>query len=288
MKYKDGKKEVESDVQQKYGDTNYIKLYGLKLLAGNNFGQSDTVNAFLINETYAHILGFQQPEKLVGKYIEWNNKQIIINGVVTDFHERSLHEPIKPLVIGSWAKNTRNISIALQPQNEASTAWKNTISQIENAWKEVYPNDDFEYHFFDEELAKYYDSEQHIADLLKWATGLAVFISSLGLLGLVIFSTNMRTKEIGVRKVLGASMAQIVTIISKEFIILIAFAFIIAAPLAYIGMYRWLQNFAYHTEISWWIFLLGVTVMIAIAMITLGYQTIRAAMANPVKSLRSE
>jgi ABC-type lipoprotein release transport system permease subunit len=288
MKYKDGKKEIETNVEQKYGDTNYIKLYGLKLIAGNNLKQSDSVDAFILNETYAHILGFHQPEKLVGKYIEWGNKQIIIKGVVSDFHERSLHEPIKPLVIGSWAKNTRNISIALQPQNESGTSWKNTIGQIEKAWKEVYPKDDFEYHFFDEELAKYYDSEQHISDLLKWATGLAVFISSLGLLGLVIYSTNIRTKEIGIRKVLGASVAQIAVLISWEFIILIAFAFIIAAPVAYIGMYKWLQNFAYHTEISWWIFLLGVSVMIVIALLTLGYQTIRAAKANPVKSLRSE
>ena len=288
MKYRDGKKEIETNVEQKYGDTNYIKLYGLNLIAGNNLEQSDTVNAFILNETYAHILGFHQPEKLVGKYIEWNNKQIIIKGIVTDFHERSLHEPIKPLVIGSWAKNTRNISIALQPQNESGTAWKNTIGQIEKAWKEVYPKDDFEYHFFDEQLAKYYDSEQHIADLLKWATGLAIFISSLGLLGLVIYSTNIRTKEIGVRKVLGASVSQIVIIISKEFFLLIAFAFMIAAPIAYAGMYRWLENFAYHTKISWWIFLLGVSVMIVIAVLTLGYQTIRAAKANPVKSLRSE
>ena len=288
MKYRDGKKEIETNVEQKYGDTNYIKLYGLNLIAGNNLEPSDTVNAFIMNETYAHILGFHQPEKLVGKYIEWNNKQIIIKGIVSDFHERSLHEPIKPLVIGSWAKNTRNISIALQPQNESGTAWKNTIGQIEKAWKEVYPKDDFEYHFFDEQLAKYYDSEQHIADLLKWATGLAIFISSLGLLGLVINSTNIRTKEIGVRKVLGASVTKIVIIISKEFFLLIAFAFIIAAPIAYIGMYKWLENFAYHTKISWWIFLLGVSVMIVIAVLTLGYQTIRAAKANPVKSLRSE
>ena len=121
-----------------------------------------------------------------------------------------------------------------------------------------------------------------------WATALAVFISCLGLLGLVIYTTTQRTKEIGVRKVLGASVAQIVTMISKDFLLLIVVAFVIAAPLAWFGMNKWLENFAYRTSISWWIFLLGAGVMIIIALFTLGFQTIKAAMANPVKSLRTE
>jgi putative ABC transport system permease protein len=288
MKYKDGKKEIETDVQQKFGDTNYIKLYGLKLRAGTNLAQSDTVNAFIINETYAHILGFQQPQQAIGKYIDWSSKKIPIQGVVADFHQRSMHEPIKPLAMGSWANSERNISIALQPKNEAGTTWKTAISKIEKAWKEVYPQDEFEYRFFDEDIAKYYTAEQHISSLLKWSTGLAVFISCLGLLGLVIYTTTQRTKEIGVRKVLGATITQIVTMISKEFIILVLLAFVIAVPLAWMGMYKWLENFAYKTGISWWIFLLGGFTMVGIALITLCFQTIKAASANPVESLRSE
>jgi putative ABC transport system permease protein len=176
----------------------------------------------------------------------------------------------------------------LQPQNEAGTAWKSGIAKIEKAWKEIYSKEDFEYQFYDESIAKYYDAEQHTSSLLMWATGLAVFISCLGLLGLVIYTTTQRTKEIGVRKVLGASITQIVTMISKDFILLVLLAFVIAAPLAWIGMNKWLDNFAYRTEISWWIFLSGGLVMIFIALITLSFQTIRAAMMNPVKSLRSE
>jgi putative ABC transport system permease protein len=288
MKYKDGRKEIETDVQQKYGDTNYIKLYGLKLLAGKNIGQTDTVKSYIINETYAHILGFQQPQQAIGKYIEWENKQVPIQGVVSDFNQKSLHEPIRPLVIGGWANVQRNISIALQPQNESGTTWKTAIDKIEKAWKAIYPEEDFTYSFFDEDIAKYYKAEQNISSLLKWATGLAVFISCLGLLGLVIYTTTQRTKEIGVRKVLGASVVQIVGMITKDFILLVLIAFVIAAPLAWLGMHKWLENFAYRTDISWWIFLLGGSIMVIVALLTLAFQTIRAAMMNPVKSLRTE
>ena len=288
IKYKDGKKEIETDVQQKYGDTNYIKLYHIRLLAGTNIEQTDTVKSFLINETYARILGFQQPEQAIGKYLEWSEKKIPIVGVVADFHQKSLHEPIKPLVIASWENTERTISVAFQSHKERSNAWNLAIAKIEKAWKEVYPADDFEYSFFDEDIAKFYQAEQNISSLLIWATGLAIFISCLGLLGLVIYTTTQRTKEIGVRKVLGASIAQIVGLISRDFMLLVLFAFVIAAPLAGIGMYKWLQNFAYRTDISWWIFLLGGSFMIFIAMVTLAFQTIKAAMANPVKSLRSE
>ncbi|MBL7763803.1 MAG: FtsX-like permease family protein, partial [Chitinophagaceae bacterium] len=288
MKYKDGKKEIETDVQQKYGDSNYIPLYKLKLLAGVNNEQSDTVKSFVINETYSRILGFANPQQAIGKYINWSDKQVPIVGVVRDFNQLSLHEPIKPLVIGCMANNQINVAIALQPQQPGSNSWKTAISKIEKLWKEVYPEDDFEYSFFDENLRKYYEAEQNISTLLIWSTGLAIFISCLGLLGLVIYTTTQRTKEIGVRKVLGASVPNIVALISKEFILLVIIAFIIAAPLAWLGMNKWLENFAYRTAISWWIFIAAGLSMVLIALITLAFQTIKAAIANPVKSLRTE
>ena len=288
MKYNDGKKEIETDVQQKYGDTNYVKLYQLKLLAGSNIGASDTVSGFIINKTYSNILGFKQPGEAIGKYLEWDNKKIPITGVVSDFHQKSLHEPIKPLVIGSWSQTERTISMALRSRNDDYNTWKTAINKIEKAWKQVYSKDDFEYRFFDEDIAKFYQAEQHVADLLMWATGLAIFISCLGLLGLVIYTTAQRTKEIGVRKVLGASVTQIMSLITKDFIRLVMIAFAIAAPIAWIGMNKWLENFAYRTDISWWIFLSGGAVMIVIALVTLSFQTVKAAVANPVKSLRSE
>jgi ABC-type antimicrobial peptide transport system permease subunit len=288
IKYKDGKKEIETQVQLKYADTNYIKLYGLKLLAGTNIEQTDTITCYVINETYAHILGFQKPEQSVGKYLDFDDKLIPIKGVVADFNQSSLHEQIKPLAIASLSDRERNISIALQPQSEGDNTWKAAISKIQDAFKEVYPQDDFEYRFFDEDIAKYYTAEQNISSLLMWSTGLAIFISCLGLLGLVIYTTTQRTKEIGVRKVLGASIAQIVGMITKEFVLLVLFAFVIAAPIAWIGMNRWLENFAYRTDISWWIFLCGGATMVFISLFTLSFQTIKAAIASPVKSLRTE
>jgi ABC-type antimicrobial peptide transport system permease subunit len=288
VKYKDGKKEVETDVQHKFADTNYIQLYQLKLLTGHNYAQSDTVREFLINETYARILGFQRFQDAIGKFIEWSDKKIPVAGVVADFNQKSLHEPIKPLMIGSWDNTQRTVNIALQPQNSSGTTWKTAIAKVEKAFKEVYPKDDFDYKFFNEDIAKYYERERNISSLLKWATGLAIFISCLGLLGLVIYTTTQRMKEIGVRKVLGASVSQIVTLISKDFLGLIVLAFVAAIPLSWIAMHKWLENFAYRTEISWWIFITTGAVMLTIAMVTLGFQTIKAAIANPVKSLRSE
>jgi ABC-type antimicrobial peptide transport system permease subunit len=166
--------------------------------------------------------------------------------------------------------------------------WKESIAKMGKIYKQVYPGEEFKYEFFDESIANAYGDEQNISNLLKWATGLTVFISCLGLLGLVIYTTNHRTKEIGVRKVLGASVAQIVSILSRDFVKLVAIAFIIATPLAWWALQNWLDNFAYRTTMSWWVFVVSGLGMIAIALITLSAQTIRAAMANPVNSLRSE
>lgn len=288
MKYKDGKKETETDVQLKMIDTSFLSLYRMKLLAGANMLSSDTGNAFIINETYAKILGFKTPGDAIGKYIEWNNKQMPIAAVAANFHQKSMHEIIKPLALVNNLKQCRTFNIALQPQNPAGTTWKTAIAGIEKAWKEVYPEDDFDYHFLDDSLAQYYTAEKHISSLLLWATGLAVAISCLGLLGLVIYITHQRTKEIGVRKVIGASVTQLVTLLSKDFLQLVVIAFIIAVPVAWWGANKWLQNFAYKTEISWWVFLSGGMIMFATALLVLGIRTFKAASANPVESLRTE
>lgn len=288
MKYKDGKKEIETDVQIKLGDTNFLKLYQMKLLAGTYLEPSDTVRQLIINQTYSKTLGFQNPQDAIGKLIEWDGKQVPIVAVAADFHQQSLRTPIKPIIISSWANPSRTFNIALQPQNADGTVWKSAIAKIEKTWKEVYPDDDFEYSFLSEDIAKYYDSEKNVVRLLSWATGLAIFISCLGLLGLVIFITVQRTKEIGVRKVIGASVSQIVSLLSKDFLKLVLIAFVVAVPIAWWGAHKWLDNFAYKTELSWWIFLIGGVVMALLALITISIQTIRAALANPVDSLRTE
>jgi putative ABC transport system permease protein len=284
MHYQDDKKKLATIVQVKMGDSNYIKLYGLKLLAGNYLQQSDTIKEYIINETYAHILGFQDPQQAIGKYIEGAP----IAGVVSDFHQQSLHQKIQPIAIGCISQEEYVFNIALQRQDAQGAVWKTAINQIKKAFKEVYPEDDFQYAFIDESIAKYYRSEQNISRLLIWSTGMSVFISCFGLLGLVIFISNQRTKEIGVRKILGASVSQIVSLLSKDFLKLIVIAFIISLPPAWYAANKWLANFAYRIDLSLWIFIAGGLIMLSFAFLVLGIKTFRAASANPVKSLRTE
>ncbi|WP_428331290.1 FtsX-like permease family protein [Mucilaginibacter sp.] len=287
--YKDGKKEIKTDLQTKTGDENYIKVYGIKLLAGRNITMADTASGMLINSNYAHILGFKDVKQAIGKMIDFGKKKQIV-GVIADFHQASLHAAIKPLAIYPSAKfNNGTIHIALRPQTANDGGdWKKAIAAIGETWKQVYPDDDFDYHFFDETVAKFYNTEQHTSTLLTWATGLSIFISCLGLLGLAIYTTNQRTKEIGVRKVLGASVAQIVTLLSTELIWLILLAFVVVTPIAWYAMNKWMESFVDRTAISWWIFAISGAAMLLAAVFTSSFQTIRAAIANPVKSLRSE
>jgi hypothetical protein len=249
--------------------------------------QSDTTNAVVINDTYAKRLGFLDPQKAVGKQLKWNSNPFIV-GVVADFHPRSLHEPIKPILIANGTNRARCFNIELQPEVVSGSSWPHTIAAIESAWKSVYPNDDFEYHFIDDTIAKFYDAEKYTARLLLWSTGLTIFISCLGLLGLIIYITNVRTKEIGIRKVIGASVMQIIVLLSRDFMKLIALAILIALPIAWWGGRKWLDNYAYRTDISWWIFAAGGGLLLAIALLILCLRTFRAAVVNPVESLRSE
>ena len=287
MTYNDGKKDIHTDVQLLKADTSYMLLYGLKLLAGRNLIPGpDSPHQLVINRNYAQQLGFFKSEDALGKTIKDGN---IIVGVMEDFHQASLHKAIRPVALTPG--NDYFIAcfhIALQNTPAARANWKATLAAVEKAYKDIYPGESFEYQFFDESIAKFYVAEQHTASLLRWATGLTIFISCLGLLGLVIFTTSLRTKEIGVRKVLGASVAQIVSLLSKDFVKLVCIAFVIAVPIAWYGTHRWMENFAYRTTVSWWTYLLSGLAMLMIALLTLGIQTIRAANANPVKSLRTE
>ncbi len=289
IKFNKEGKDIETTVEVKQADTNYISLYKLKLLSGRNLYQSDTAAEFLVNESYARFLGFQNPADIIGKFVNMGrHEKAPVVGLIADFHSKSTQELIHPLVLDCEAKYHSNFSILLGPKGENTNAWKTTIGKIEKAWNEVYPEEEFKYDFFDDSIAKFYREEQRTSKLLNWCTGLAIFISCLGLLGLVIYITTQRTKEIGVRKVLGATVSQIVALLSKDFIQWVLVAFIIAAPSAWWVMHKWLQNYAYRTSISWWVFGSCGIAMIIIALLTLSFQTIRSATANPVKSLRTE
>ncbi|HWB27248.1 MAG TPA: ABC transporter permease [Chitinophagaceae bacterium] len=283
IKYTDGKKEVKENVQVRWGDENYLKVYQVKLVAGRNVAPNDSARECLINEEYAREIGFQNPAGAVNRQIYWGNDKYTITGVMRDFHEHDTHALIDPIVFRYGSGNF--FHIALQPQ---SSGWTKTIAGIETAYKSIFPDEDFSYSFFDETIAKFYTEETNTARLLAWSTGLTILISCLGLLGLVIYTTETRYKEIGIRKVLGASVANIVSILSKDFVVLVGLAFVIAAPLAWWAAHKWLEGFAYKTAISWWVFVVSGAAMIALAVLTLSVQTIKAAVANPVKAIKAE
>ena len=288
MVVNDGKKEIRENVQVKFADSNYFRTYGFRLLAGTSAPQSDTVNAVVINETYLHLLGYQDPRMVIGRQIkEWNGNPHIV-GVVGDFFPHSIREPIKPLVIANGTKDANVFNITLQPRTAGGSNWPTTIAAIQKAFRSVYPNDDFDYQFVDDTIAKFYTAEKNISRLLAWATGLTIFISCLGLLGLVIYVTNQRTKEIGIRKVIGATVINLIILLSRDFLKLIGLAILIAVPISWWGSRKWLENFAYKTSLSWWIFAAGGGTLLLIALIILCLRTLRAALSNPVKSLKTE
>ncbi|MEO6166936.1 MAG: ABC transporter permease [Chitinophagales bacterium] len=287
MSFENGDKKIETTVEFKNADEDYFKLYNMKLLAGRFPRSSDTTIEYLINENYARFLGFEHPEDAIGKMLTHNHPFPIV-GVLKDFNSKSMRTPIAPLIYTSAARNYSSFHILLKPHGDDGALWQTAISKMRNSWNEVYTEDDFEYRFYDQTIASFYENEKNISRLLSWATALAILISCLGLLGLAIYTTNQRTKEIGVRKVLGATVQQIVMLLSMDFIQLIAWAFLIAVPLAWWAMNKWLDNFAYRTTLDWWVFLSGGSIMLLIALTILCLRTLRAANANPVRALRSE
>ncbi|RYF57118.1 MAG: FtsX-like permease family protein, partial [Cytophagaceae bacterium] len=206
-----------------------------------------------------------------------------IVGVVKDFHQKSLREEIGPCIIASKADRYAQASIRIAGQNPAQT-----LERVRQTWQQLYPNEVFEYTYLDEQLAHFYHTETLVARLINVFTGIAILICCLGLYGLVSFVVVQRTKEIGVRKVLGASVASIVALLSSDFLKLVFIALLIASPIAGYVMNGWLQDFAYRISIGWWVFALAGTLAIAIALLTVSYQSIKAALVNPVNSLRSE
>lgn len=214
-----------------------------------------------------------------------NGWQLPVVGVMTNFHQASMRTSIHPLLFFNGMRFGHIMHVALQSNVHS---WQKTITKIQNTWETIYPDAYFDYTFLDKTIEDLYKKDIKLSKLLACSAGIAIFIGRLGLLGLVIFMANQRTKKIGIRKVLGASVTQIIALLSKDFIALVAIAFVIAVPIAWIAMNKWLQNFAYHTALSWRIFLVSGAVMLAIALIILCIRAGRAAMANPVNSLRAE
>jgi len=269
-----------------FTDFDYIPQYKMKIIAGRAFSRdmaTDTTQAMILNETAVKAFGYSSPQQIIGKkFDQWGRKGNII-GVVQDFHFRSLQEVIKPLSLRIEPNGCDLISVHITSSNIPQT-----IAAIENQWKTLIPKRPFDYFFLDEFFDKQYRSEIRFGKLFLNFALLAIFISCLGLLGLASYSTMQRTKEIGIRKVLGASVGGIVNLLSREFLLLVLLSFVIATPVAWYGMHTWLKDFAYRIDISWWVFVLAGILAVIIALGTISVQAVRAALANPVKSLRTE
>jgi len=280
----DNRKDEDFPVFHKFGDEDYVKTYGLDIIAGRNYEASDTTREILINETLTRKLGLKDPAQAVGKTLRIGGaKWVPIVGVVRDFKTNSLREETKPLTIGPRKEFYFTIALKLRTNNLPAT-----VASVEKSWRKAYPEYAFKSHFVDETIENFYKQETQLTLLYKIFAGIAIFISCLGLYGLVSFMAVQKTKEVGVRKVLGASVGNIVMLFSKEFTLLITIAFVIAVPVAWYFMNGWLQNFNDRIKISVGIFLLAIIASLLIAWITVGYRAVRAAMVNPVNSLRSE
>ncbi len=267
-------------------DFDYIPLFNLQMAAGRPFSRSfktDSNQAMILNEAAVKILGYPSPEQAIGKrFKQWGHEGKII-GVIKDFHFRSLQQPIKPLTMRlQWERNDL-LSIKVGTAN-----LPNTIAAIEKKYKSVIPNRPFSYYFMDEFFDRQYRSEERFGRLFLNFAILAIFISCLGLLGLASYSTMQRTREIGIRKVMGASVSNIINLLSRDFLKLVIISFFIAAPVAWYFMHQWLADFAYRTNISWWIFATAGILAVLIAVVTISFQAIKAAVSNPVKALRTE
>ena len=277
--------QVNFATNMKAGDEAYLSTFDLELVAGRNLFPSDSVKEFLVNETFTRKLNFSSPQEAIGKVIAANGGSMrgLIVGIIKDFHDLSFHAEINAVALTTNKDDYSNYAIKLT----MATA-KTTLNAIEKAWTAKFPDQIFEYEFLDESIAQFYETEERFLKLMTLFSLIAIFIGCLGLYGLVSFMAAQKTKEIGIRKVLGSSLAQILWIFGKEFARLIVVAFLVAAPIAWWFMNQWLQDFKFHITIQPWIFVVTIAITLLVATLTVIYEATKAALVNPVKSLKSE
>ncbi len=285
VKYSTRPEYEEFFISAKMSDKDYIETFGLELVAGRNFRESDSITEVVVNEKLGEKLGLASPEEMVGKHIELNGGFIkaTVSGVVANFHDQNFHENINPIFIAPAINAYSEFAIKINGKNA-----KTSLSAIEKRWKEVFPKYIFDYAFLDQRVADQYKEEQRFLSLSKLFSALAIFISCLGLYGLISFFVAQKTKEIGIRKVLGGKISDILLLFTQDFFKLILIAGMIASPVAWYFMNNWLENYQYRISIDWWVFAIAIVGVTIITIMTISYQAVRAAIANPVDSLRSE
>ncbi len=293
--YEDDKKQYRN-FRMNAVDADFLKMMDMKLIAGRHFSKDNTADldgSMIINETMAKEYGWTDP---VGKKLPGRYPQTVI-GVVQDFHYETLHNKIQPLALvmrpDTMFRKSNDVMFGFSPQPRINIRLskgnvKEQIAGIEKSWKAVAGNQDFEYKFLDESLNTQYQEDQRLGKIVRFASLLSIFISCMGLFGLVTLAVVRRTKEIGIRKVLGARTSSIVMLLSNDFIWLICIASIVAFPIAWWALNNWLTNFSYRINIQWWVFILAGVVALVIALLTVSFQAIKAALTNPVNSLRTE
>ena len=283
FKYNNRPKAEDFGIQRKYIDAKYLDLYRIKLVVGRNLYPADTARETLVNETFVRKIGLSNPAQVLGKLLGVDGKTLEIVGVVKDFNQQALKNAIDPLFLTTRASQYYFANLQLHSGN-----FQRVISQLEKHYNQVYPDSYFTHQFVDAQIERSYQQEQTMGKLVNFFAGIAVLIGCLGLYGLVLFMATQKTKEIGVRKVLGASIGSILWLFGKEFARLILVAFVVAAPLAWWVMNKWLQDFEYKIPLGPGIFLIAIAVTMLVAALTVSFQSVKAALMNPVKSLRSE
>ena len=285
FKFDNSPRNASFEANLKFADAEYFKTYDLAFVAGRSYFPSDTVREFVVSETFVKKAGLTNPQQAIGKKIDlWDGDKVgTICGVVRDFHTQSLRDAIEPVILAPGKSTYRMFGARIKPEKTTEV-----LAAIEKLWTTTYPDFVYEYQFLDEKVERLYRRETQLSKLYSIFAGIAIFISCLGLYGLVSFMATQRVKEVGIRKVLGASVGNIVYLFSREFTLLILLSFVVAAPVAWYLMSRWLADFEYRISIGAGIFLLAMAGSILIAWITVGYRAVRAALTNPVKSLKSE
>ena len=285
VRYDNHVKDEPWEINLKDGDDKYLQTFGLKLIAGRDLLPTDTMRAFLVNETFVKRLGIKSVDEVIGRKLSIVGGTIngTIEGVVKDFHNNSFHEPISAICIMTNFDRFRTIGVKVDLAQVQPLI--NTFSEL---WSETYPDHVFSYQFLDDRVAAFYESDVAMLTLVKGIAFIAILISCLGIFGMVSFMAIRKTKEIGVRKVLGANVSSILWLFEKEFVVLVLIAFMIAAPVGWLLMDKWLQGFVYSVPISPDTFVLTIGSTMIVAALTVSYHSLRSALANPVKSLRNE
>ena len=271
------------DTHLKQVDGNYLALYEIPLLAGENVSDEDTARNVLVNEEFVRVSGLRDPQEIIGKRIHFWGRTLPISGVVSNFHTVSLRDPLEPTILMNRIEGYRTMSVRLHNTNVTPM-----LEEIKTKWESAYPEHLFDYQFLDESIQEFYELEERLSVILTVFTIMVIFIGCLGLLGLATFIANQKTKEIGVRKALGASVESIIYLFSVEYVKLIVIGFVIAAPAVWFLMNQWLATFAYKITIGPLIFIGGFLLTLLIALLTVGYKSFKAAVVNPIRSLRYE